>query len=164
MARNQMDDLHRKVVRTYHTLCTLLALTDEDKRTILSSYGVESSVNMETHDLIDVCGSLQKMLDKRSAGGETMDALRKRCLKALCMYIDAKGVQTADKLAYAKAMACRAGGKEDFNRLTAAELRGVIGYFNSERKAFEGAKGAATTLPDNRKVVYLYTPLHIGEA
>jgi len=161
-----MDDLHRQTVRKYHTLCSLLGLTLDDKEAILAGYGVDSSLNMETHDLIDVCGDLQKRLDQQSAKGETMDNLRKRCLRAICDYNRAKGTNPANPVNYAKQMACRAGSKEDFNRLTAAELRGVIGYFNSERKAFEGARSVATNPPATERpaTVYYFPLSQAGEA
>jgi hypothetical protein len=114
----------------------------EDKKAIVHSYGVQSSADMQTHDLIDVCGALQKQLDEKNGNthkAAEMDKTRKRCLKAICAYIDAKGIKTTDKLAYAKQMACRASKKENFNKLTAAELRGFIGYFNSERETLENA-------------------------
>lgn len=71
----------------------------------------------------------------------TVDKLRKMCIAALCQYIDVKGIATTDKVQYAKQMACRSAKKEDFNRLNAAELSGVIGYFNKERMTIERARG-----------------------
>lgn len=159
MARNEMHDLHNKILRKYHTMCGLAGLKDYEKVALLEQYGVESSTQLETHDLIDLCGFLQKRIDERSGTAHAeMDALRKRCIKALCMYIDAKGIETTDKIAYVKEMACRSAKKKVFNKLTAAELRGVIGYFNNERQAFEGAKSEAGKAPATRANV-VYIPL-----
>lgn len=157
-ANAHMNDLHRKVLKKFHTLCSLNGLTPDDKIAIVSNYGVQSSADMQTHDLIDVCGALQKKLDERTGAAdkaETMDKLRKRCLKSLCTYIDAKGIATGDKIAYAKQMACRSAKKENFNRLTAAELRGVIGYFNKERETLENAENVAAQAEMNNMLKYM---------
>lgn len=145
-ANKYMDDLHAQVHKRFRTLCSMNGLTPDEISAITASYGVQSSKDIDTHDLIDVCGSLQKQLDERTGAAEkaeTMDKLRKRCLKALCAYIDAKGIDTSNKIEYAKQMACRSAKKDNFNRLTAAELRGVIGYFNKERETLENAEKAA---------------------
>lgn len=153
-ANQHMDDLHRKVVKKWHTLAKLCGLSEDDKLTVLRSYGVESSADMQTHDLIDVCGTLQKQLDKRTgaiAYASEMDKLRKRCLRCLCDYITTKGIDTNNRINYAKQMACRAAKKNNFNRLTAAELRGIIGYFNQERKTFENARTMTGGLPERKE-------------
>lgn len=141
-----MNDLHRQILKKFHTLCTLNGLPTEAKCAIVASYGVQSSADMQTHDLIDVCGALQKQLDERtgaSSHAAEMDKLRKRCLRAVCEYIDARGIAAESKIEYAKQMACRSAKKESFNRLTAAELRGVIGYFNKERETMRNAESVA---------------------
>jgi hypothetical protein len=157
-----MHDLHDKIIRKYHTLCRMVGLTDDERLAMLSAnYGVESSLQLETHDLIDVCGWLQKMLDQKNGNtkNETLDKLRKQCLASLCSYIDTKNIQTANKIAYAKQMACRSAQKDNFNRLTAAELRGITGYFNSERKAFEGAKKQVINQQPSRQPIYFSLPV-----
>ena len=162
MPRNEMHDLHDKIIRKYHTLCRMVGLSDDERLAMLSSnYGVESSLQLETHDLIDVCGWLQKMLDQKNGNtqSKTLDQLRKQCLAAICSYIDMKNIETTDKIAYAKQMACRSAQKDNFNRLTAAELRGIAGYFNSERKAFEGAKNQVINPMPNRTPVYYSFPI-----
>lgn len=163
--RNEMDDLHNKIVRKFHTLCSLNGMTDDEKRATLAPYGVESSALMETHDLIDVCGSLQKQLDARTASGQSMDGLRKQCLRAICDYMAVKKIKAENKISYAKQIACRASGRDNFNRMTAAELRGVIGYFNRERKAIEGAGAVVETLaPAGSRAMVYYPFLISGEA
>lgn len=161
-ANKQMDDLHKKVIKKYHTLASLCGLADYEKEAILQRYGVESSVDMQTHDLIDVCGELQRRHDNKtgaSAQAETMDKLRKRTIKAVCSYIDLKGINTTGKVSYAKKMAQRAAKREDFNRCTAAELRAVIGYFNKESETIDYLK----KLPDYSAAGCIYSK-NIGQA
>jgi hypothetical protein len=136
-----MDKIHSKILRQFHTLCSLNGLTVDEKQAIVSSYEVDSSAEIDTHDLIDICAGLSRQLDGGKAN--EMDKLRKRCLRAICDWMKAKGIKATDNLAYAKQMACRSSQKLNFNRLTAAELRGVMGYFNNERKAMAGAATVA---------------------
>lgn len=163
-ANRHMDDLHKQVLKKFHTLCGLNGLTSDDKLAIVASYGVESSADMQTHDLIDVCGALQKQLDQRTGAADkadTIDKLRKRCLKALCAYIDAKGITADSRIEYAKQMACRSAKKDNFNRLTAAELRAVIGYFNKERETLESAEKVAIQAEIDTMLKYMRP---VGEA
>lgn len=140
MAKNHMDELHAKVLKKFHTLCSITGKTADEKQAIIEGYGVGSSADIQTHDLINLCGVLQKELDKRDGGKIVeMDTLRKRCIRCLCDYIDTRGLKAENKVEYAKQIACRSTQRPGFNQITAAELRGLIGGFNKERKALEGA-------------------------
>lgn len=138
--------LHRQVVKRYHTLASKLKLTDNDKAAIMSSYGAESSLDLTTSQLTQVCETLQRMLNNRVAKGvdEELDKLRKRCIACMCRYIKARDIQTDNVINYAKQIACRSAKKSHFNKLTASELNGVIGYFNKEVNARKGAEQVAT--------------------
>ena len=60
-----MDQIHRDLLKKYHTLCTVLGLDDEAKRAILSSWGVESSRDLTQHQLIDICAKLSEQVDEK---------------------------------------------------------------------------------------------------
>lgn len=71
MAENKtMDKIHRDILKKFHTLCSVLGLTDAEKRAIVESYGVESSRDMDTHDLINVCGKLSAQANEKTGAGE----------------------------------------------------------------------------------------------
>ena len=72
-----------------------------------------------------------------------MDKLRKRCIAALCAYMDARGIYCGNKVEYAKSLACRAAKTDDFNKITSAHLHGIIHYFNKERQALTGSRAAS---------------------
>ena len=128
---HQMDKLHQQVIRRYHTLCTLLNLTDEDRLALLSPYGCASSIDMETHDLIDVCGALSRELDKRTEG-VAIDKLRKRVMASIGTYLKGEGRES--NVGIIKAIACRATGYRSFNRIPKERLRNLIGLFNNKVK------------------------------
>lgn len=128
---NQMDRLHQQVIRRYHTLCNLLNLTDEDRLALLSPYGCTSSVDIETRDLLDVCGALSRELDKRTEG-VAIDRLRKRVMATIGGWLTHEGKQS--NIALIKAIACRATGYRSFNRIPKERLRNLIGLFNNKVK------------------------------
>lgn len=126
-----MDSLQAGVIKRYHTLCTNLGLSPEDKEALLAPYGCTSSKDMETHDLIDVCASLAKELDKRTEGAD-ISKLRKRVMAAIGAYLRSEGRFESPSII--KGIACRATGYRSFNRIPKERLRNLIGLFNDKVK------------------------------
>ena len=77
-----MDQIHKELLKKYHTLCTLLGLDDEAKRAILTSWGVESSRDLSQHQLIDICAKLSEQVDEKQ-GTARLDKLRKQVIAAI---------------------------------------------------------------------------------
>ena len=87
MAENKtMDSIHKGVLKKFHTLCSVLGLSEDEKRAIVESYGVESSRDMDTHDLINVCANLSEQANKKN-GTSDLDKLRKRVMAAIGSYL-----------------------------------------------------------------------------
>lgn len=128
---NEMDKLHLQAIRRYHTLCSQLQLTSEDREALLSPYGCTSSKDMETHDLIDVCAALAGELDRRTEGSD-ISKLRKRTMAAIGAYLRSEGRFESPSII--KGIACRATGYRSFNRIPKERLRNLIGLFNDKVK------------------------------
>lgn len=126
-----MDSLQTGAIKRYHTLCTNLGLSPEDKEALLAPYGCTSSKDMETHDLIDVCAALAKELDKRTEGAD-IQKLRKRVMAAIGAYLRSEG--KAESPSLIKGIACRATGYRSFNKIPKERLRNLIGLFNDKVK------------------------------
>ena len=126
-----MDAIHRNILKKFHTLCSVLGLTEAEKRVIVESYGVESSRDMDTHDLIDVCGKLSEQANERTGVGE-MDKLRKRAMAAIGGYLKAVGRES--NATVIKGIACRATGHADFNKIPRERLRNLVAAFNNKVK------------------------------
>lgn len=126
-----MDAIHRNILKKFHTLCSALGLTEAEKRAIVESYGVESSRDMDTHDLIDVCGKLSEQANERTGVGE-MDKLRKRAMAAIGGYLKAVGRES--NATVIKGIACRATGHADFNKIPRERLRNLVAAFNNKVK------------------------------
>ena len=86
---------------------------------------------METHDLIDVCASLAKELDKRTEGAD-ISKLRKRVMAAIGAYLRSEGRFESPSII--KGIACRATGYRSFNKIPRERLRNLIGLFNDKVK------------------------------
>ena len=44
-----MDQIHRGLLKKFHTLCSVLGLSEDQKSTLLQSWGVESSRDLSQH-------------------------------------------------------------------------------------------------------------------
>lgn len=126
-----MDSIHRNILKKYHTLCGVLGLGEMEKRAIVESYGVESSRDMDTHDLIDVCAKLSEQVESKKGTNE-MDKLRKRAMAAIGGYLRAAG--TESNASVIKGIACRATGHTDFNKIPRERLRNLVATFNNKVK------------------------------
>lgn len=129
MSENKtMDTIHRDVLKKFHTLCTVLGLSTEEKTAIIESYGVDSSRDIDTHDLIDICGKLSKQAS--DAKFKEVDKLRKRVMAAIGAYLKMAGRESNATII--KAIACRATKYDDFNKIPKERLRNLVALFNNK--------------------------------
>ncbi|MBQ9357533.1 MAG: hypothetical protein IJT98_09640 [Prevotella sp.] len=144
-----MDAIHRDLLKKYHTLCTVLGMTDADKEATLAAYGVDSSRDLDTHDLIDLCAKLSGEANKK-AGTDDMDRLRKRVMAAIGSWLKSEGKFANSDII--KGIACRATGHSEFNKIPRERLRNLIGAFNNKVK---DAEAVAELTKENPKVIPL---------
>ncbi len=126
-----MDEIHRGLVKKYHTLCTVLGLDDEAKHAILASWGVESSRDLTQHQLIDICAKLSEQVDEKQ-GTARLDKLRKQVIAAIGGWLRQTG--QPENVAKIKGIAERASGYSDFNKIPRERLRNLIATFNNKVK------------------------------
>ena len=132
MAENKtMDKIHKGILKKVHTLCSVLGMTEDEKRTLVQSYGVDSSRDMDTHDLVDVCAILSEKANRKT-GTDDIDKLRKRVMAAIGKYLQMLGKESNASII--KGIACRATGYENFNKIPRERLRNLIGAFNNKVK------------------------------
>lgn len=137
-----MDKIHRDILKKFHTLCSVLGLTEAEKRAIVGSFGVESSADMDTHALIDVCASLSKQLE--GGKGDRMDRLRKRAMAAVGGYL--RKINRECNAEIIKGIACRATGYRSFNKIPAERLRNLYNTFRNKQKDMDAAEVIAMEL------------------
>lgn len=147
-----MDEIHRGLLKKFHTLCSLLGMTDDEKRALIEGYGVESSRDIDTHDLVDICGTLSAQVNEKQ--GNDIDKLRKRCMASIGAWLRSEGkYQSADII---KGIACRATGYEEFNKIPRERLRNLIATFNNKVKDAEAVERIANgEEPEHPRIIKL---------
>ena len=126
-----MDQIHRGLLKKFHTLCTVLGLDDEAKRAMLASWGVESSRDLSQHQLIDICAKLSEQVD-HTQGTARLDKLRKQLIASIGRWLRETG--QAEGISKIKGIAMRASGYDDFNKIPRERLRNLIATFNNKVK------------------------------
>ena len=126
-----MDQIHRGLLKKFHTLCTVLGLDDEAKRAMLASWGVESSRDLSQHQLIDICAKLSEQVDHKQ-GTARLDKLRKQVIASIGRWLRETG--QAEGISKIKGIAMRASGYNDFNKIPRERLRNLIATFNNKVK------------------------------
>ena len=76
-----MEKQQKWLLRQFHTLCSRLRLSAEEKAAIIEGYGVESSADINNDDLMNICRALEKRLDSNAV---KLDRLRKQVIAAIC--------------------------------------------------------------------------------
>lgn len=136
-----MDKQQKWLLRQFHALCGKLGLSEERKREIIASYGVESSKDIDNRDLMDICHTLEKQLngDVREA-----DRLRKRVIAAIGGWLRLAG--QPEGLDRIKGIACRAAQCEDFNKIPNERLRNLYYAFLNKQKDTKAVEGIASEI------------------
>ena len=130
-----MDSVHKNLLKKYHALCAAVGMTTGEKDALLSAYNVESSRDLDTHDLVDICAELSKRADKTN---KERDRLRKQCMAAIGAWLRIEG--KASNTSIIKGIACRATQQDDFNKIPKERLRNLVYLFNNKVKDAQTAK------------------------
>lgn len=126
-----MDSIHRNLLKKFHTLCSILGMTEDEKRSLIGAYGVESSRDIDTHDLVDICAKLSAQADQRQ-GKTPLDKVRKQAIAAIGGWLRKSGKR--EGISVIKGIACRATGHDDFNKIPKERLRNLVYLFNNKVK------------------------------
>lgn len=136
-----MDKQQKWLLRQFHTLCTRLGMTEEEKRALIDGYGVESSKDIDNHDLMNLCHTLELQLNK---GAKEADALRKRVIAAIGGWLRLTG--KSHNIDTIKSIACRASGYSDFNKIPTERLRNLYNCFLKKQKDMDAVERIAMEL------------------
>lgn len=138
-----MDQIHRGLLKKFHTLCSVLGMSEDQKSTLLQSWGVESSRDLSQHQLIDICAKLSEQVNHKD-GTASLDKMRKRLIAAIgCWLRETSQEQNISKI---KGIACRASGYSDFNKIPRERLRNLIAAFNNKTKDKKSVDALASTM------------------
>lgn len=118
------------LLKKYHSLCYKLGMTADDKLALLSSYGVESSVDLTNEELTEICDHLNSILNPEDA---KRDRMRKRVIAAIGGWLRLIG-KGNEGVEYIKGVACRAAKVENFNNITLERLTTIYNMFLKRQK------------------------------
>lgn len=138
-----MDQIHRGLLKKFHTLCSVLGMTDDQKKDILSSWGVESSRDLTQHQLIDICAKLSEQVNHKN-GTASLDKLRKQVIAAIGGWL--RETYQSQGISKIKGIACRATGYSDFNKIPRERLRNLIATFNNKTKDKKSVDALASAM------------------
>ena len=124
-----MDQQQKWLLKKFHTLCSRLGMTDYEKHALVESYGVESSKDIDNHDLMDICHTLEAQLNPSI---KVMDNQRRRTMAAIGAWLRFTGHE--ENVSVIKGIACRATGYQDFNKIPADRLKNICYAFNQKMK------------------------------
>lgn len=137
--RMEMERLHNQVIKRYHTLCSMLSLSETEKEALLIPYGVTSSKDMDTNDLINVCGFLSKQIDNRNSKEHSeYDKARKRVIAVMSKYFALSGYKY--DVEAIKSIASRIVKAKSFNNISIERLRNIYNLFRNKIKDMEKGK------------------------
>ena len=147
------DRYKAKLIRKYHTLCTKIGMTEEERREMLSNnYGVESSKDLYIEELQHLCN----VLDSESNQKEIkLQEARKRVFGAVGGWIDILyGYDRSEaRKAKIKAIACRQTAYKDFNKIPLERLANISFLFSKKQKDFK--RGALVIETELATLAYL---------
>lgn len=126
-----MDQIHRGLLKKFHTLCSVLGITNDQKKDLLASWDVESSRDLTQHQLIDICAKLSEQVNHKN-GTASLDKLRKQVIAAIGSWL--RETYQSQGISKIKGIACRATGYDDFNKIPRERLRNLIATFNNKTK------------------------------
>ena len=148
-----MEREKKRLVKRFHTLLGKAGIDDDGKRTILSAYGVESSLDLDCRGLMEVCDRLTTL---STPGLAEADRWRKRVIAAIFSYRrEMKHEATMDEV---KAIACRAAGATNFNRIPLERLRSLYNAFMQRVKDIEKVGRMADTPQGGGGFLYVMFP------
>ena len=136
---NQKDPLRGSLIKRYHVLANLLGMgTEERAQMLCDNYGVDSSTQMTTTDLVSICSKLQARVTAIQKEDNT-DLLRKRLIGAIGGYLEAIGQDRndTDKI---KRIACRSAETKSFNAIPKRKLTSIYAAFTRRTKDIRDAK------------------------
>lgn len=123
-----IEKQEKSMRRTYHALTHRLGMTEDERRQmLLSNFGVESSADLDAHQLTDLISTLDRLVNPSDS-----DVWRKRLIAAVCEYLRVMNqVESADM---ARRIACRAAQVERFNAIPDDRLKSLYNAFKKRVK------------------------------
>lgn len=136
--RTQIDISEKHLRTQLHAIKARLRMSDDEYRAMLhDTYNVESSTELNAHQLIDLIHTLQQHLPQDSE----LEKARRRCAASIMAWFRATGYQPEDMTAAVRATACRAAEVENWFRIGKEKLTAIGAAFSKKAKVIENVQG-----------------------
>jgi hypothetical protein len=130
MKKTMIEKQEKQLRAKLHVLKNKIGINDDEYRAMLAgAFGVESSVDLNAHQLIDLINTLERKTDSSI---DELDQWRKRVIAAVAGYLKSTGKDSNIDLI--KAVACRAAGCGRFNAISKQHLISVYYAFKNKQK------------------------------
>lgn len=135
--RTQIDISEKHLRTQLHAIKARLRMSDDEYRAMLHvTYKVESSTELNAHQLIDLIHTLQQHLPQDSE----LEKARRRCAASIMAWFRATGYQPKDMTAAIRATACRAAEVDNWFRIGKEKLTAIGAAFSKKAKVTENVK------------------------
>lgn len=135
--RTQIDISEKHLRTQLHAIKERLRMSDDEYRAMLhDTYKVESSTELNAHQLIDLIHTLQQHLPQDSE----LEKARRRCAASIMAWFRATGYQPEDMTAAIRATACRAAEVDNWFRIGKEKLTAIGAAFSKKAKVTENVK------------------------
>lgn len=135
----------RAAIADVHRMKAIAAMSDEDYRAMLASYGVEHSTELSDAQLSDLRGRMHQLTDAENAvrlhawSDDTLrkaNVWRKRVYAVIGSWLTASGYQnTAQAI---RTVACRAAHRKRFANITPSELKQIYHSWKKKEATIKG--------------------------
>lgn len=122
---NAIERIEKNQRRVFHALAYRLGMSEDERRQmLLDNFGVESSADLDAHQLTDLIHTLERIANPEL---KKLDTWRKRLIAAVSGYLKDMGREC--DIYTAKRVACRAAGKDSFDNIPLDRLRSLYNAF-----------------------------------
>ena len=124
------------LLKRFHTLCTRIGMSVDDKAALIGGFGVESSRYLSVDQLQRACDALDKKLNPELA---EIDKWRKRVIASINGWLTLTSqTKNIEKI---KGIACRATGYKGFNEIPKDRLFNIYYSFLKKQHDFKAVGG-----------------------
>jgi len=124
------------LLKRFHTMCTKIGMTPEEKAALIGGFGVESSRDLSTEQLTLACDALDKRVNPELV---EIDRWRKRLLASIGGWLRLTSqTQSIEKI---KGIACRATTYKAFNDIPKDRLISIYYSFLQKQHDFKRVDG-----------------------
>ena len=139
MRKTIIEKQEKQLRAKLHVIKNKIGMSNEEYSLMLfDNFKVQSSVDLNAHQLIDLIYSLEKQTSPEVA---ELDKWRKRVMAAIGGYLKVSGQKNTIEII--KAVACRASEYKRFNEIPKQRLIDVYSAFKNKQKTYENVENIA---------------------